>query len=628
MTKDFHIAQRFTTELHILEDLIAKAYRTHGALPAGLAHKIAQDLAKHVQRLLNRHLHAAQVQHDSASSHHEQLGRLLNAISPELLLSLKLDNVQLKHKIAMLALGHPELAHVSQPLPMEFDHASNEFCLRYYYMGAQPEFRVQVDSHALAPFAAKIRAHRFFDTTLFKEQIAWFSWARSGALRIEVNGKPVAAALPHAGQSSLSDAAGTADSLQTRHHPQEAQLLRMLARMPAYVRQFKQAWLFMDRDTQADDNAEHLYRYVRRRQPQVNAWFILRDTSHDWQRLEEEGFRLLRFGSLDHKLALLNADHLLSSHADPYVAQYLPIDYFSDLLKFQFTFLQHGVTQGDLSEWLNYRPIRHLITSASTERQSIVSDDTGYRYTTREAALTGMPRHDKLIRKRAIHRRPRRIVIMPTWRESVVGEALDMTNARRRNPQFRQTAFFKAWHGLLTEPRFLQMAQRHGHEIVLFPHANLQPYLDDFAGSQIKVLAHGDVASIQDLFLDTAALITDYSSVAFELAYLERPLLYYQFDINTIYRGGHFIRKGYFDYHEHGFGPVCATKSALLDELESLLEADGKPAEPYARRMKDFFAFRDGRCCERVYKLVAQTGVYDTYTEEPPAALPASLRNI
>ena len=72
----------------------------------------------------------------------------------------------------------------------------------------------------------------------------------------------------------------------------------------------------MDRDTKADDNAEHLYRHMLATGRAENAWFILSRDSLDWDRLEAEGFKLLPFGSDEHIAAQMNAAALISSHAD------------------------------------------------------------------------------------------------------------------------------------------------------------------------------------------------------------------------------------------------------------------------------------------------------------------------
>lgn len=382
-----------------------------------------------------------------------------------------------------------------------------------------------------------------------------------------------------------------------------AKTYRFLSRLPIYAKPFKEAWLLMDRDTQADDNAEHLYRYIRARQPHVNAWFVLRNTSHDWGRLKKEGFSLLAFGSWRHKMALLNASHLISSHAESYITRLLPERYYRGLRGWDFTFLQHGVIGTDVSDWLNTQRIRNLVTSSPKEYEAISSDDSAYAFSRSEVVLTGMPRHDRLHEKRA-HPASRTILIMPTWRLSLVGRSLDDSNDRERNPELVNTQFFQTWFKLLNSPQLASLTRKYSYEVVFFPHANLKPYLEEFRTDGVRVLGHADVESIQELFLFSSVLITDYSSVAFEMAYLERPILYYQFDDELVFGGGHSVKKGYFDYRRDGFGPVSTQVEELLESLESILSRGCAPAERYQQRMRNFFAFRDGRCCERVFNRI------------------------
>lgn len=379
---------------------------------------------------------------------------------------------------------------------------------------------------------------------------------------------------------------------------------RFLSRLPLYTRCFADAWLLMDRDNQADDNAEHLYRYIRRHQPHVNAWFVLRKRSLDWYRLKNEGFRLLALGSWRHKMALLNARHVVSSHTEKYTIDYLPARYYRGLAGWEFTFLQHGVIHNDLSAWLNNYSIRHFVTSGQPEYAAISAESSNYKFTKREVALTGMPRHDRLYEQ---GQRPpgKTILIMPTWRKNLVGMAREDSNQRDNNPAFVATEFFRRWLALLESSKLSCLARKHGYEIVFFPHANLGPYLGDFRRGPVRVLGHADVDSIQDLMLRAAVLITDYSSVAFEMAYIMRPILYYQFDEERIYSGVHIGEKGYFDYTRDGFGPVCKDLNSLLESLESVLKHECQVVEPYRQRMARFFVFRDGRCCERVFNVIA-----------------------
>ena len=44
----------------------------------------------------------------------------------------------------------------------------------------------------------------------------------------------------------------------------------------------------MDRDSQADDNAEHLYRWVKAHHPEVKCYFSLREDAKDWDRQKND----------------------------------------------------------------------------------------------------------------------------------------------------------------------------------------------------------------------------------------------------------------------------------------------------------------------------------------------------
>ncbi len=356
----------------------------------------------------------------------------------------------------------------------------------------------------------------------------------------------------------------------------------------------------MDRDTQADDNAEHLYRYIKNTYPEQTIYFALRRESHDWQRLEQDGFQLLAFGESEHETALKYCKKIISSHADHYVT-----NYFGPKMQEgqDFIFLQHGVIKDDLSGWLNKKDhIDCFITASSSEYTSIASDNTRYKFCAKEVALTGLPRHDALLSAKKTNEKT--LLIMPTWRNSIVGKTAEDGNTRTLNPDFMDTNFARHWNSLLHSQRLADMCHKHGFKVVFFPHSNIQPYLSLFElPDYIEVLTHA-AGSIQDLFCNATLMLTDYSSVAFDMAYLEKPTLYYQFDEAEVFSGGHTYERGYFDYRLNGFGPVTVEESSALDELEALLQRDGQPDAVTLQRMQETFPYRDGKNCERVYQAI------------------------
>ncbi|EKJ3005573.1 CDP-glycerol glycerophosphotransferase family protein [Campylobacter coli] len=353
-------------------------------------------------------------------------------------------------------------------------------------------------------------------------------------------------------------------------------------------------WLLMDRDYEADDNAEHLYRYIMQNHPKQKIAFALRKESSDWERLEKEGFNLIEFGSFEFERIIKKASKVISSHCDEYLTKYITN-------RSQFIFLQHGVIKNDLSKWLNSKKIDLFITSTKAEYDSIANDYNHYKFGKKEVVLTGLARHDALLKNNQCN--ARQIVIMPTWRANIVGVALG-SSKRELQSDFTQSEYFKKWNLLLNSNILQKLCEKYDYTVVFNPHRNIIPYLKEFnIPSYIKIASQNE--SLQKLFCNSSLMITDYSSVAFEMAYLNKPVIYYQFDHEEFF-SSHTLQKGYFDYKKDGFGPVVENEENLLKQLENLLQNDCNPFGIYKDNIDLTFAFKDGKCCERIYKILRQ----------------------
>src|SRR3546814_11282581 len=96
------------------------------------------------------------------------------------------------------------------------------------------------------------------------------------------------------------------------------------------------------------------------------------------------------------------------------------------------------------------------------------------------------------------------------------------------------------------------------------------------------------------MFCRSSFMVTDYSSVAFDMAYLQKPIIYYQFDMDDFFSGGHLFQSGYFDFVQVGFGPVCKDDEEILETIENLLQRGSESEADCRKRMACFFEFRDG----------------------------------
>jgi CDP-glycerol glycerophosphotransferase (TagB/SpsB family) len=299
---------------------------------------------------------------------------------------------------------------------------------------------------------------------------------------------------------------------------------------------------------------------------------------------------------------MVNAKHLISSHAD------VPVMRPPAILRFmqptwRFTFLQHGVIKDDLSQWLNGKKIDLFVTSTTAEHESIAGDHNAYVFTSKETKLTGLPRFDRL-REQGNQVRPEErdlLLVAPTWRDWLVPPLAKGSQKRTVSlPEFLETEYAQNWLTLLNSPELAEAAERERLTIGFLPHPNLQSVL-----GQLDLPPHVEPLTfagndVQRLFARAALLVTDYSSVAFNAAYMDRPTVYFQFDSERIATGSHVGRQGYFDYVRDGFGPVTRDPDDAVRAIVDSLKSGRQPAPEYAARIQETFPLRDGRCCQRV----------------------------
>lgn len=104
---------------------------------------------------------------------------------------------------------------------------------------------------------------------------------------------------------------------------------------------------------------------------------------------------------------------------------------------------------------------------------------------------------------------------------------------------------------------------------------------------------------IRELYLIADMLITDYSSVFFDYAILQRPMLFYVYDIDT-YRDQ--LRGFYIDFEKEAPGPLVKTTISLVEEIKKI-ESNSTPKLESIEKFHDkFCSLEDGRASERVVK--------------------------
>lgn len=491
---------------------------------------------------------------------------------------------------------------------LKVDHARKLFGIWLFCVNSSLDPTFYIDTNPCEPVFKRTVSYPKLDNLEITGHFLWFSFDSSfSSFKILVDDKiiPIHFIINNTESPEL-----TATDLQPPGKPLTKRLLKhrivaALARISFIKEYFNDCWLLADRDYMADDNAEHLYRWIKNNHPEQKIFFALDKKSPDWARLKKENFNLINLHGLQYVFAFIYAQWVISSNVTGYISRNGWRSLYADLVKSQFCFLQHGVTK-DYQPGLNIRWCDMLITATPPEFRAFAHGPTyEYIYSEREVRLTGFPRHDELLRKCSAISSPKTILVMPTWRKSLVNELTPGTGRRRHSESFSQSNFFLQWKAALQALSLLNDGYNNNFQVLLYPHPYLRQQMKNFNLAGVQIVEDSAV-SIQDILADTALLITDYSSIAMEFALVKRPVLYFQFDREEFFGGGHSYLKGYFDYDKNGFGEVALTAESLVALARDYINTGCSVKNIYQKRMNNFFAFSDQENCKRVYDALLQ----------------------
>lgn len=354
---------------------------------------------------------------------------------------------------------------------------------------------------------------------------------------------------------------------------------------------YRHLWIIAERGVDAGDNAYHLFCYIREHFPEINIRFVISKTSSDRKKVEEAG-EVVNYRSFSHMLAFVLSEVKISTHImgfSPDMVFFRELDR-KNRIKGKKIFLQHGVIKDQLPYL--YADANHLdlFVCGAEKEWEFVHGTFGYREGV--VRFLGLCRYDQLPLKR--ERSEKVLLLMPTWRIYLS----DLSKA-----DFKRCEFYQKYQSLLNSQRLEELLEQYGYRLKFCPHFNLLPYIDCFESKNDRIeIVLQEEREIQKLLIQADVLLTDFSSVFFDFAFMQKPVLYYQFDQKEFFNRHY--QKGYFSYADHGFGAVAEEEETLLDELAYLLKRDCQMAEPYRSRAEAFFGVRDHNNCRRNFEAI------------------------
>ena len=360
-----------------------------------------------------------------------------------------------------------------------------------------------------------------------------------------------------------------------------------------------ETWIINDKLNKAGDNGEYFFRFLKFKNPErLRYYFVIKKNCNDYKRLESLG-NILDFGSEEYLNKFLISNKIISSIYESWVDNPFNGDqkYIRDLFNFEYIFIQHGIIKDDLSKYLNRvtKNFNLIITSSQKEFHSLF--DYKYHYNMNNIKLTGLPRYDNLKRLQLSINKEKIILIAPTWRMYIKGTFDSYSYESIYSFNFNLTNYFSFYNNLINNEILLNFMKKYNYTGVFCLH----PYFS----SQSKDFKHNILFSIpkfcdyQTLLAKSSLLITDYSSIFFDFAYLKKPVIYIHFDYEE-YRYNHY-QESYFNYKKHGFGPICYETNCTISKIISMISKNCLMKKEYLRRIYKFFKYKDEENCNRLF---------------------------
>lgn len=352
-------------------------------------------------------------------------------------------------------------------------------------------------------------------------------------------------------------------------------------------------WIISERGDDARDNGYAFYKYMVANHPEVDFKYVIKKGSQDERRIEKK--RLIYQGSKEHYILFITAGYLLSTHIMGYSPEFRLFNKLDKLglihINGRRIYLNHGIENQNV-DGLKCGKIKVDLFVCGAKPQydhelKVLGHPDGV------LQYTGMPRYDYLK-----NNLKNQILFMPTWRTWLF---------YCKNPEeFKKSEYFINWNKLINDEKLRELLEKNNLELVFYPHYEIQPYLKAFEfnnNNRIKI-ASIEKYDVQTLLNESRILVSDYSSVIFDFAFLNKPVIYFQFDYDNFFKFHY--GKGYYSYDKDGFGPVSQTVDQTINLIEQYLENNFAVEGKYANNKKRFFTLDENGNSERVYRKILE----------------------
>ena len=348
----------------------------------------------------------------------------------------------------------------------------------------------------------------------------------------------------------------------------------------------------------AQDNGYYFFKYCmdheEEKRQNNHIYYVITKDAPDRKKLDAYQSHLVDFMSIRHMIYMIAAELLVSTDTRNhlYAMRQRGSILKRYLRKKPLVFLQHGVTalkKVDFFYGKGKSGSCNLFVVTSDFEKKIVEDYFGYAED--EIVNSGFARWDVLEDK---SEGLREILIMPTWRAWLENVTLE---------EFKESDYFHNYMALLNSPRFHCFLEKNDLLANFYLHSKFREFIQDFSveSDRIRLIVFGEEPA-NELMMRCKMLVTDYSSVCWDVFYLDKPVVFFQFDRDK-YMEAH---GSYLDMDRELFGDCAQDVDGLLTYMERCADDHFVVRPEYEKMQKSFYKYFDDqnsrRICDAIVK--------------------------
>ncbi|MTT30611.1 hypothetical protein GMB86_01100 [Terrilactibacillus sp. BCM23-1] len=357
----------------------------------------------------------------------------------------------------------------------------------------------------------------------------------------------------------------------------------------------KDIWLAFEKFSEgAQDNGYYFFRYCFQNKKHKQFYYIIKKDSPDYPNLIDMKQKVIHFMSFKYMIYLYAAKLLISSESRGHVydVRVQKGRLKKSLNNKRHVFLQHGVISlKKVDKVFNKKGhnASDLFVVSSDREKDIIKNNFGYD--DNEIIVTGLSRWDVMQDK---SKDEKAILLMPTWRSWMDDMPED---------KFVETDYYHQYFSLLNESNLDQTLEKHHLYLNFYIHPKFKSYIHQFTtkNQRINIIQYGE-EKVNELLMRSSLLITDYSSVAWDMYYQKKPIVFFQFDFKDYnkYQGS------YLDMEKDLFGDRVFNSDELVNVINEYAERHFKEKEQFSHLREKYFKYTDKNNARRIFESIVE----------------------